>query len=73
MLVHKKVKIDGVEYEKYNIKQLTYDLDTRLLGLIVIYYDDDTQAQKIKTHYFQPQEDVDVWELIEKVKIIHNG
>lgn len=73
MLVHNKVILDGVEYEKYQIKQLVWDLDTRLIGLVVIYYDEDTKASKIKTHYFQEQEEIDVWELIEKVKILHNG
>jgi len=73
MLVHKKVIIDDVEYEQYQIKQLTYDLDTRLIGMVVIYYDEDTKASKIKTHYFQAQEEIDVWEIIEKVKILHNG
>jgi hypothetical protein len=73
MLVHNKVKIDEVEYEYYDIKQLTYDLDTRLVGLVVIYYDEDTKASKIKTHYFQGQEEIDVWELIDKVKTLHNG
>jgi hypothetical protein len=73
MLVHKKVIIDDIEYEYYDIKQLTYDLDTRLVGFVVIYYDEDTKASKIKTHYFQQQEEIDVWELIDKVKTLHDG
>ena len=72
MLVHKKVIVDGVEYEHYQIKKIEWDLDTLNIGVIVIYYDNENKfGSKIKTHYFNVGNDIDVDDLIEKVKIIH--
>ena len=72
MLVHKKVIVDGVEYEHYQIKKIEWDLDTLNIGLVVIYYDNENKfGSKIKTHYFNVGNDIDVDDLIEKVKIIH--
>jgi hypothetical protein len=72
MLVHKKVIVDGVEYEHYQIKKIEWDLDTLNIGVVVIYYDNENKfGSKIKTHYFNVGNDIDVDDLIEKVKIIH--
>ena len=72
MLVHKQVIIDGVQYEHYQIKKIEWDLDTLNIGVVVIYYDNENKfGSKIKTHYFNVGNNVDVDELIEKVKIIH--
>lgn len=72
MLVHKKVIVDGVEYEHYQIKKIEWDLDTLNIGVVIIYYDNENKfGSKIKTHYFNVGNNVDVDELIEKVKIIH--
>jgi hypothetical protein len=73
MLVHKKVTIDGVEYEHYQIKRLEWDLDTLLVGLMVIYYDDENKhAAKVKTHYFKTDAEVDVNKLIDELEnVIH--
>ena len=74
MLVHKKVILDGIEYEHYQIKRLEWDLDTFLVGVMVIYYDDENKhAARIKTHYFNTGEQVDVDKLIEQVKRLHDG
>lgn len=72
MWVHKKVIVDGIEYERYHIKRLEWDLDTLIVGMMVLYYDDeDKEAVKIKTHYFNMGEEVDVNKLIEQVKSLH--
>lgn len=72
MLVHKNVIIDGVEYEYYQIKKIEWDLDTLNIGVVVIYYDNENKyGSKIKTHYFNVGNNVDVDDLIDKVKIIH--
>jgi hypothetical protein len=72
MLVHKKVIVDGVEYEHYQIKKIEWDLDTLNIGVVVIYYDNENKfGSKIKTHYFNVGNDIDVDDLIDKVKIIH--
>jgi len=72
MLVHKKVIVDGVEYEHYQIKKIEWDLDTLNIGVIVIYYDNENKfGSKIKTHYFNVGNDIDVDDLIKKVKQIH--
>lgn len=73
MLVHKKVILDDIEYEHYQIKKLEWDLDTMLVGVMVIYYDEQNKtAAKIKTHYFKCEQEVDVNKLIEQVKQIHD-
>jgi hypothetical protein len=72
MLVHKKVIVNGVEYEHYQIKKIEWDLDTLNIGVIVIYYDNQNKfGSRIKTHYFNLGDEIDVNDLIEKVKIIH--
>lgn len=74
MLVHKKVILDGIEYEHYHIKKIEWDLDSLIIGVMVVYYDDENKhAAKIKTHYFKSniEGEVDVNWLIQQVKIIH--
>lgn len=72
MLVHKKVIVDGIEYEHYQIKKIEWDLDTLNIGVVVIYYDNQNKfGSRIKTHYFNFGTEIDVNDLIEKVKIIH--
>jgi hypothetical protein len=72
MLVHKKVIVDGVEYEQYQIKKIEWDLETLIIGVIVIYYDNENKfGSKIKTHYFNVGNEVDVDGLIKQVKQIH--
>lgn len=72
MLVHKKVIVDGVEYEYYQIKKIEWDLDSLNIGVVIIYYDNENKfGSKIKTHYFNVGNNIDVDDLIEKVKIIH--
>jgi hypothetical protein len=72
MLVHKKVIVNGVEYEHYQIKKIEWDLDTLNIGVVVIYYDNQNKfGSRIKTHYFNIGDEIDVNDLIEKVKIIH--
>lgn len=72
MLVHKKVIVDGVEYEHYQIKKIEWDLDSLNIGVVIIYYDNENKfGSKIKTHYFNVGNNIDVDDLIEKVKIIH--
>lgn len=74
MWVHKKTIVDGIEYERYHIKRLEWDLDTLIVGVMVLYHDDENkEAVKIKTHYFNMGEEVDVNKLIEQIKILHNG
>ena len=72
MLVHKRVIMDGVQYEHYQIKKIEWDLETLIIGVMVIYYDDENKfGSKIKTHYFNVGNNIDVDDLIEKVKDIH--
>ena len=72
MLVHKKVIVNGVEYEHYQIKKIEWDLDTLNIGVVVIYYDNQNKfGSRIKTHYFNIGDEIDVNDLIEIVKIIH--
>jgi hypothetical protein len=72
MLVHKQVIVDGVQYEHYQIKKIEWDLDTLNIGVVVIYYDNENKfGSKIKTHYFNVGNEIDVDDLIDKVKVIH--
>ena len=72
MLVHKQVIMDGVQYEHYQIKKIEWDLESLIIGVMVIYYDDENKfGSKIKTHYFNVGNNIDVDDLIEKVKDIH--
>jgi hypothetical protein len=74
MLVHKKTIINNIEYTRYNIKKLEWDLDSLIVGLVVLYYiGEDNDPDLIKTHYFKTNGDVDVNELLDKVKKLHNG
>lgn len=74
MLVHNKTIINNIEYTRYNIKKLEWDLDSLIVGLVVLYYiGEDNDPDLIKTHYFKTNGDVDVNELLDKVKKLHNG
>ena len=49
MLVHKQVIMDGVQYEHYQIKKIEWDLESLIIGVMVIYYDDENKfGSKIK-------------------------
>ena len=72
MLVHKQVIMDGVQYEHYQIKKIEWDLETLIIGVMVIYYDNENKfGSKIKTHYFNVGNEIDVDDLIKQVKDIH--
>jgi hypothetical protein len=74
MWVHKKTTINNIDYSRYKIKKLEWDLDSLMLGLITFYYiGEDNDPDLIKTHYFKVKGEVDVNELIDKVKLIHYG
>jgi len=72
MWVHKKTTINNIEYTRYKIKKLEWDLDSLMLGLVVFYYlDGDNDPDLIKTHYFKTKGEVNVNELLDKIKKIH--
>jgi hypothetical protein len=74
MLVHKKTIINNVEYTRYKIKKLEWDLDSLIVGLVILYYiGEDNDPDLIKTHYFKTNGEVDVNELLDKVKKLHDG
>jgi len=72
MLVHKQVIMDGVQYEHYQIKKIEWDLETLIIGVMVIYYDNENKfGSRIKTYYFNVGNEIDVDDLIKQVKQIH--
>lgn len=72
MWVHKKTTINDIEYTIYKVRRLEWDLDSLIVGLVVFYYiGDDNEPDLIKTHYFKTNGDIDVNELLNKVKLIH--
>lgn len=72
MWVHKKTIINDIEYTRYKIKKLDWDLDSLMVGLVVFYYiGPDNDPDLIKTHYFKTQGEVNVNELINKIKTLH--
>jgi len=74
MLVHKKVTIDGIEYERYEINKVEWTFAKNLVGVLVIYYDDENKSGSlIRTHYFKGEEEISVNKLIEQVIRIHDG
>lgn len=74
MLVHKKVIIDNIEYERYEINKVEWTFKKNLVGVVVIYYDDENKSGSlIRTHYFKGKEEINVNELIEQVIRIHDG
>jgi hypothetical protein len=71
MLVHNKITINNIDYTRYNIKKLEWDLDSLIVGLVVLYYiGEDNDPDLIKTHYFKTNGDVDINELIKQLKDI---
>jgi hypothetical protein len=74
MWVHKKTIINDIEYTRYKIRKLEWDLDSLIVGLVVLYYiGEDNDPDLIKTHYFKTNGEVDVNELLDKVKKLHDG
>ena len=73
MLVHKRCIINNIEYEYYKIHRLEWTLDTELLGVVVIYYDEQNPiGAHIKTHYFKVKNgEVNVNNIINELKRIH--
>ncbi len=69
--VKKKVLVDDVEYEGYQILSVEWDLQNDLFGVKVIYTDEDTKTKKLKTHYFRVGNDVDINKIIEQVHQLH--
>jgi hypothetical protein len=65
--------INDIEYEYYKIHRLEWTLDTDLLGVVVIYYDEQNPTgAHIKTHYFKVKNgEVDVNNIINELKRIH--
>lgn len=75
MIINKKCNIDGEWFDRYQIKQLQWDLESKMVGALVLYYKVNLFKQtpvKVKTHYFGATEEIDVNELIEKIKELHN-
>ena len=74
MWVHKKTIINDIEYTRYKIRKLEWDLDSLIVGLVVLYYiGEDNDPDLIKTHYFKTNGEVNVNELLDKVKKLHDG
>jgi hypothetical protein len=74
MWVHNKITINNIDYTRYKIKKLEWDLDSLIVGLVVLYYiGEDNDPDLIKTHYFKTNGEVDVNELLDKVKKLHDG
>lgn len=71
LAVRKKVIVDGIEYEGYEILSVEWELKTNLFGVKVIYTDDDTKTKRLKTHYFRVENDVDINEIIDEVHKLH--
>jgi hypothetical protein len=71
MWVHKKTTINNIDYSRYKIKKLEWDLDSLIVGLVILYYiGEDNDPDLIKTHYFKTNGDVDINELIKQLKDI---
>lgn len=74
MWVHKKTTINDIEYTRHKVRRLEWDLDSLIVGLVVFYYiGEDNEPDLIKTHYFKTNGEVDVNELLDKLKLIHDG
>lgn len=69
--VKRKVIVDGIEYEGYEILSVEWELKTNLFGVKVIYTDDDTKTKRLKTHYFRVGNDVNINEIIDEVHKLH--
>lgn len=70
--VNKRIEIDGRQYSGYKIKQSILDLETDLIGMVVLYLNSDATVGFIKTHWFIAEEDNDINILIDKVHNLHD-
>jgi hypothetical protein len=71
LAVKKKVIVDEVEYEGYEIFSVEWELKNNLFGVKVIYTDNDTETKKLKTHYFRVGDDVNINEIIDEIHKLH--
>lgn len=71
LAVKRKVIVDEVEYEGYEILSVEWELKANLFGVKVIYTDDDTRTKRLKTHYFRVGDNVDINEIIEEIHKLH--
>jgi hypothetical protein len=72
MLVHEKCKIGNIEYDYYQIKQVYWDIETLLIGVMVLYYKNNKKtARLVKSYYFNMGDQIEVSDLIDKVKKLH--
>ena len=69
LAVKRKVIVDDVEYEGYEILSVEWELKTNLFGVKVIYTDDDTKTKRLKTHYFRVGNNVEINDIIEELVI----
>lgn len=70
--VNKRIEIDGRQYSGYKVKQSILDLETDLIGMVVLYFGNNGAVDFIKTHWFKSQEDNDINILIDKVHNLHD-
>ena len=71
LAVKRKVIVDDVEYEGYEILSVEWELKTNLFGVKVIYTDDDTKTKRLKTHYFRVGNNVEINDIIEETHKLH--
>ena len=71
LAVKKKVIVDDIEYEGYEILSVEWELKTNLFGVKVIYTDDDTKTKRLKTHYFRVGNNVEINDIIDEVHKLH--
>lgn len=69
--IKQKLIIDGREYSGYKIKQSILDLETDLIGMVVLYFGPESTVDFIKTHWFKSFENNNINELIDKTHNIH--
>jgi len=62
---------DDISYTDYEITYLTWDLRTRILKLMVDYYNDKKLLYSKEFEFQSEREEVDVWDLIEEINILH--
>ena len=67
----KNYKIDGRIYKGYKIKQSIFDLETDLIGMLVLYFGDNGVVDFIKTHWFKAEIDNDLNDLINRTHNLH--
>jgi len=72
LVVDKKINVDGIEYEGYEILSVEWDLQNDLFSVKVLYKDDDYKTKRVKNHYFRVPDQVDINEIIEQIHKIHD-